>query len=439
MFLNKNTKKIIANVGWMTFDKVFVLLLNLLVTVKIANYYGASGYGLYQYAVNVAALFEILIKFADGRIVKKQYLNHDPRIVVKTATAARLVFSIISAIAGVFYIAFSRGDSRFKIVFGILLLNGIATNLRFGMSNRFEYLLKSKKVVIAADISLIISSIIQLMAVSVGWSIIAIAVIALITSIINFIIIYIQYKLEFREKSERVIVDRKMLAIILRESLPLAIAASCSTIYSRCDSVMVGGMLSMEDVGVYAIAVKLISIVQIAIHPICESVYPHLIRLYQSDKNAYENFYIRVTSCLTWLYLLGVTASFFLFPVAFKVLKPEYAPAFPVYMVYVIGTFFTYNAALSTGHFAMINKGIILTVIQVISMVSNVILNIFLINCFGLYGAATSTTITNFISSMLAYSVIKDARQVLVWQIKAFNPLRMIKTRNRYTNNSTFQ
>ena len=67
-----NIKRVLSNTLWMLFDKVFILLLNLIVTVRIANYYGTLGYGTYQYAVSIVALFEILVSFVDARVVKKR-------------------------------------------------------------------------------------------------------------------------------------------------------------------------------------------------------------------------------------------------------------------------------------------------------------------------------------------------------------------------------
>ena len=66
-------RRILANTGWMLFDKVFILVLNLVVTVKMANYYGTLGYGTYQYAVSIVALFEVFVTFVDARVVKKRY------------------------------------------------------------------------------------------------------------------------------------------------------------------------------------------------------------------------------------------------------------------------------------------------------------------------------------------------------------------------------
>lgn len=86
-----------------------------------------------------------------------------------------------------------------------------------------------------------------------------------------------------------------------------------------------------------------------------------------------------------------------------------------------------YNAALRAGHFTLINRGIILTYSQVISVVLNIVLNLFLINKFGLYGAALATVITQAVSLMFSNLFFKkDGCEVFKWQLLALNPFRML-------------
>lgn len=421
--MNGDLKKIISNTLWMIFDRVFLLVLNLLVTVKIANYFGVMEYGNYQYAVSVVAILEILVAFVDGRVVKKRYNSNNPDNLVFNATICRVIFSIGSAIIGLILILVSKRGIQFSIMFSILLINSILVNLRFGMANRFDYLLKSKKTVIAADISALLSSILQLVAVQFQCSIIIISVIAMVSSGVNLCIVAVQYKMEFSDKT-KLYLDKELIIDLIKESTPLAIAAACGTIYTRCDSVMIGSMMTAAEVGIYSISVKLISVVQIAILPIRESVYPKLISLYSKDRKEYAKRYIQISSLLTWTYICGVVLSFVVLPYAFSILKPEYAEAFSVYKFHVIGSFFMYNAGLRAGHYTLINRGSILTYSQIVSVIVNVVLNLIGIKCLGMYGAALATIITQGLSlfvSNLAFG--KDGREVFMWQVKALNPI----------------
>lgn len=423
--MNGDLKKILSNTLWMIFDKVFLLVLNLIVTVKIANYFGVVEYGNYQYAVSVVAILEIFVTFVDGRVIKKRYITNNPDNLVFNATICRGIFSGGAVLIGLIFIFAARRGVQFSLMFSILLINSILVSLRFGMVNRFEYLLKSKKTVIAADTSALLSSVLQLVAVQLQCSIIMISVIAAISSGMNLCIVAIQYKNDFANRT-KLYFDKKLIKDLIKESTPLAIAASCAIIYTRCDSVMLGSMMTAAEVGIYSISIKLISVVQIAISPIRESVYPKLISLYAKDKKEYARRYIQISSLLTWIYIGGVLLSFIVLPYALRLLKPEYAEAFPVYRIHVIGTFFMYNAALRAGHYTLINRGSILTYSQMVSVIVNIVMNIVGIKYFGMYGAALATVVTQGLSLFVSNLVFgKDGREVFIWQIKALNPLSM--------------
>ena len=420
---NNNTKRIIANTLWMIFDKVFMLLLNLLVTVKVANFFGAQGYGNYEYAVNLVAILEIFVTFVDGRVVKKRYNSVGSDTLVFSATMCRVYFSLISAVIGIVLILFLGRGREFNWVFIFLLINMVISNLRFGMVNRFEYNLKSKKTVIAADIAATVGSILQLFAISLECSIIVIAAIAAISSLINLILVIIQYRIEFHSFGIMK-VDNAMVKSLVRESVPLAVAASCATIYTRCDSVMLGGMLTNVEVGLYAISIKIVSVAQIALGPIRESVYPKLINLYNIDKEEYGKLYVRLSSFLTLVCLVGILLSFLILPYCFKFLNEEYLTSLPVYKVLSVSVFFMYNAALRAGHYTLISRGDILMYSQIFSVFANILLNYFFIVAWGIYGAALATVCTQFLSLFVSNLFFgEDGKKVFLWQIMVLNPL----------------
>lgn len=411
----------------MVFDKVFMLLLNLFVLVKIANYYGALGYGSYQYAVSIVAVFEIVATFVDARVVKKKYSDVSPQLVVITATAGRVLLSLAAVMAGIIFILCYDGGAEFSVMFVVLLLNVVVSNAKFGMANRFEYLLKSKKIVIASDVAAFISALLQLAAVYFLWPVRALTYITLASTGISTVILLVQYRREFADQ-QSCLPDWKLLKEMMTESAPLAIAASCAVLYARCDSIMLGVMLTSAEVGIYSISVSLINVVQIVIVPVRESVYPQLIRLYREDRESYEMRYIQISSVLTWIYIVGVACSLVVLPYAFRFLNPEYEQAFSVYRVHVLGTFFMYNAALRAGHYTLINRGSVLTVSQIISVFANIVMNYVGIKICGIYGAAIATVITQAVSLLLSNLYFgKEGREVFIWQMKALNPKYIFK------------
>ena len=70
----------------------------------------------------------------------------------------------------------------------------------------------------------------------------------------------------------------------------MAIAAAACVIYTRCDAVMLGMMLTTTEVGIYSISSKLVSTVQILILPIQTTVFVKMLE-WLKDKDKYEKNY----------------------------------------------------------------------------------------------------------------------------------------------------
>ena len=73
---------VIQNISWLLFDKLILILSNLIIIFVVANYYGAEKYGIFQYATNIVLMLEVIVQLIDGRIVKKKYTNLNQNDVV---------------------------------------------------------------------------------------------------------------------------------------------------------------------------------------------------------------------------------------------------------------------------------------------------------------------------------------------------------------------
>ena len=425
-------KNVIKNISWLIFDKVFVLLIGLIVVVRIANYYGPTEYGLYQYALSINTLLGVIVLLADGRVIKKRYDAGNEGHIIYNTTVAKVFLSIVSLIIGIIILVIMGRDSKFNIIYFLLLLNNIVINLGFGFQNYFEYQLKSKNVVIASNIATIISSILQLIAISLDYSIVVIVFIIFSSSVLKLGILYTQFKrnYKFRIKTS---IDFDIVGAIIRESIPLAIAAAASTIYHRIDQVMLGSMLGVSEVGIYSISNKMISVVAIAIGPLSVSVFPKMIDWYSSNRELYYKRYKAITSLSTWIYIIGTIFALLVAPLVFtRFLSDAYIQSLSLFRIHVLGTFFSYNAVMRTSHFTLTNNAHILMISQIISALSNIVLNYILIPYSGVYGAAVATVITQFMSMFLLNIFFKNGREVFWLQLKGLNPIYIIKLIKNY-------
>ena len=68
--------RILKNIYWLLFDKVFILILQFFIGVKIANHYGSEFFGMYNYAMSIVAFSSILFELLNDRVIKKFFHEH---------------------------------------------------------------------------------------------------------------------------------------------------------------------------------------------------------------------------------------------------------------------------------------------------------------------------------------------------------------------------
>ena len=430
MWFSKNSKKIgifqvFRNIAWLIFDKTFLAITNALILFVVANYYGAEEYGTLQYATNIVLILEVMFVLVDGRVTKKKYASFDKGSVSVNTIYARLIFSLIVLTIGII-IAFSSKQEECKCILIILLIDSLVKNMKIGMENRFEYDLLSRNVVLTSNIGLLIGTVLQIGAMIYEKSIVVIALIQLLSSICGSIILSVQFVRKYHHEI-KCNIDLTLIKEIVIESIPLTLAAGAATIYSKCDSLMIGKMLSIKYVGIYSLAAKFVSLIQLFIVPVQTTVYIKMIEWRESGKK-YEDYYLMISSLFTWGAIVIIIVSDLLIPLILSVFKPEYLPALGVFYILSVGTIFMYNAILRSCHFTLNGCGGILLKVQLITVIINVVLNYLFINSWGMNGAALATVISQFISLLLSNIFIKEAHFVFSMQIMAFNPLNLKKT-----------
>lgn len=419
---------VIQNISWLLFDKLILILSNLIIIFVVANYYGAEKYGIFQYATNIVLMLEVIVQLIDGRIVKKKYTNLNQNDVVFNVSFGKLILSSIALIFGIILLfLFKNSEKTFKIILFVLLFDSIIKSFRFGMENRFDYLLLSKRTVIACDLGLAVGTILQIIVVGLNLNITYIAYIQVLSSLIGLIILFLQYCFNFQIDWKKLKVDIFFIKEIIIESIPLAIAAAAATIYTKCDSVMLGSLLSTKEVGIYSISSKLISMLQLFLVPIQTTLFVKLLEWYKQGANVYKRNYVKVTTTITWFAIMGTICSFVILPFIMRFLKQEYFLAIKPYKILSIGTIFAYNAILRSSHLTLTGNGKILLYVQIITLVINVILNYFFIRLWGMNGAAIATTISQGISLFVSNIFFDDTKFIFKCQYEAF---AIFKTQN---------
>jgi O-antigen/teichoic acid export membrane protein len=418
-----SSNKVLQNISWLLFDKIFFILLNLLVVIRVANYYGPSEYGLYQYALSIVTLLGTLILFVDGRVVKTQYYTNEQGHVIYNTTIAKAILSLGSIIVGLVLMFLMNKGVKFNTIYFLLLINNLFINIGFGIQSYFEYKLKSKTVVLVANFVAFIAALLQLIATFFNYSILMIVVIIATSSLVKVILLFIQFNRIFHIKLSFK-ADSALIMAIIKESIPLALAATAATVYRRIDQVMIGAMLNVKEVGLYAMSSSMIGAVEVLIGPIQVSIFPKMIEWYYVNKELYYKRYQAITSLTTWLYIFGLGLSFLLTPIVFRLfLSAEYSRSLNIFNIHILGSFFMYNAVLRSSHYTLTKDTHIMMYSQLAAVLLNIILNLILIPIIGIIGAAIATTVTQGISLLISNYFFIKGKKVFWLQLKGINPL----------------
>lgn len=433
--MNNGIKKIVNNIGWLIFDKVFILLLQFFVGVKIANYYGATLFGQYSYAISLVAFSNIFFELINSRVLKKYYTKNNFNILVFNTNFFKNSIAIILFFIPIIYKFFYKIDNTLFYLLILLCLDNILMTATSGIENFFEYKLEAKRIVISNNIVKIISYFLQYICMILNKGIIFIAIVRCIGSLIRVIILKYQYNSSYLGKLENksVKLDIKLIVKIIDESKYLWFSFVSFLIYTQTDRLMINHYLGVEEVGVYTIGMQLSSILAILIGPIQNSLFPKFLELYRNDYQKYYNFYKLTNTIITQFYLIITLISIIVVKYTFRyVYSSQYDGAILIYSILAFSVFIKANGSLQTSHMTIKNitqKSFYKTLV---SLILNIILNILLIPKYGINGAAIATLITQFIALFLIDFFIKEYQEQAIIQLKSLNLIYLIKEIKKY-------
>lgn len=433
--MNDGIKKIINNIGWFIFDRIIILLLQFFVGVKIANYYGATLFGQYSYAMSLVTFSNIFFELINSRVLKKYYTKNNFNILVFNTNFFKNSIAIILFFIPIVGRFFYKIDDTLFCLLLLLCLDNVLMTATSGIENFFEYKLEAKRIVISNNIVKIISYFLQYICMILNKGIIFIAIVRCIGSLIRVIILKYQYNSSYLGKLENksVKLDIKLIVKIIDESKYLWFSFVSFLIYTQTDRLMINHYLGVEEVGVYTIGMQLSNILAILIGPIQNSLFPKFLELYRNDYQKYYNFYKLTNTIITQFYLIITLISIIVVKYTFKyVYSSQYDGAILIYSILAFSVFIKANGSLQTSHMTIKNitkKSFYKTLV---SLILNIILNILLIPKYGINGAAIATLITQFIALFLIDFFIKEYQEQAIIQLKSLNLIYLIKEIKKY-------
>ena len=404
-------QKYLRNTGWMFFGKFFTLGISFFIGIYIARYLGPSNYGLFSYVISFVGLFGFLASFGIDSIVSREIIkDHGKKDeLIGTTFYLKIIGSII-AITAIIIVSFFTTKDLFTLgLIWIFSLNFIPQAFNI-IEIYFQSQVLSKNVVKAQIISNVISTLLKILVIVFNKGIFWLLVILIVESAIYALILLFSFR-KFGNHIRQWKFNITVAKSLLKDSWPLMLSTVAIGIYMKIDQVMIKNMLGNEQVGIYAVAVKLSEVWYFIPMLICTSLFPSIVQAMHTSKELFESRMKKLYFMMFWLSTGIATFITILSHLIIKVLFGlQYLGAVTTLQIYVwagIGV----SLGLIVNQYLLVNNYTKISFyITLIGAMINVIFNIILIPRMGISGAAVATTIS-YICTTFGIFFFKQTRE----------------------------
>lgn len=408
--------------------RVLSMVVALFVGVYVARYLGPERFGLLSYAGSFVWLFTALATLGlDGIMVRELVKTPERRDeLLGTAFWLKVGGAMFMWIGIAAAIPFTYNDAQTNI---LIIIIGFAVIFQTFNVIDFNYQaeVRSKYVVYAHLVSLVISSIIKLVLVWISAPLIWFACVFLLDAVVHaagLTAMYLKNTGKIWYWSWRWETAKQLL----KDSWPLILSGMMISIYMKIDQVMIKEMLGTEQVGYYAAAVRLSEAWYFVPMAITSSVFPAIIN---AKKQSEELYYKRLQSLydlMVWLAVAIALPTTFLAPWVIKILYGEaFFPAAGVLSIHIWAGVFVFFATAWAKHMLIHNNQKIFLKFDLLSTCNNIVLNLILVPKIGILGAALATAISIPLTYIIFLLFLENQRQTIVSFLMALFLADLIK------------
>ncbi len=411
LFTNQTTRQTVAkNSLWLSVSNIGGRLIKAVIIVYAARVLGVEKWGVFSYAVTIVAFFTIFIDFGINSIlIRESTKTEDPMEksrILSTSFTIKTVFLILGAFLIISIVPNFINIQGVKEIIPIVVFILIFDSLRefgFALNKTYEKMEKEAGLFLLTNVAIVVFGFIFL---------------SIRPSVKSFAFAYalgtglgvIATAFVLRDKLRRLFSDFcfKLVKPILSTAWPFAISGVLGILMINTDILLIGGLLTAKDVGLYSAADRIIQILYLIPSVISVSVLPLFSRIAGKDNAKMRRIMENVigTTMLAAIpisiggAILGGSIISFLFGSA-------YAGATLSFQILILTLMINFPAVILSSAIFSYNHQKSLILNAVIGGVSNVLLDLILIPRFGITGSAIATLIAISLSNLYLWSKMK--------------------------------
>lgn len=429
-FVNSDSKKILKNIGWLFFDRVFRMGISLIVGAWVARYLGPTEFGTFNYLLATIGIFTPFATAGIESMIVKELVESPNRTgsIMSTAFTIRFSAGLLSFFicVGIFFFAKHGGLETFYT--GCILALTLLAQALVGTELYFQSQVASKTAVISQSIAYILVNAIKVVLILAEANLIAFAVVTTLEMALGGVFMTIAYK-RITKQSIRLAIDKTLTRHLLTKGWPLMFSGFMIMIYMRIDQIMLAEMVNDYEVGTYSAALKLSEIWYIIPTIICNSFFPSII---ESKKIGQEAYFRRIQKLFDILFVISFGIALFVAFTSNLVIDILYGDQFKdaamILAIHIWTSVFVFLGVGANNFLIIENLQLKTFTRTAMGAVLNIVLNLVLIPKFLAVGAAVATLISQACSSFLFDLLSRKTYVLFRMKAKSLLGFNIIKT-----------
>lgn len=422
-----STKSALNNTFWLFGERSVAMALMLLVNVVLARYLSPEQFGQLNYLISFLAILVPFSAIGLNALVTRELVTLSKPAGVILGTT--LLLRILGGVLACFLVVITFLFFSFKTVLPDYWFLLAAMANTFTACNLFEFYFQAKVasryVVKVRLFVLIFSSITKLIAVCLSADLNVFLSILLFEPVITALLLCFAYKIYVKEEIHTWQYNKGYGLDLLKQSRWLMFSGFLAMIYLKIDQLMLGQMVAVSEVGIYAIAARLSEVWYFFPVALVSSFFPKLLQEREIAVN-YEAQLQRLCDVLFWsAVLLAIVITLSAKPIVTILFGEEYAGSASILKIHIWAGIFIFMRALLSKWFIAENLLAFSLITHGVAATINVLLNFCWIPIYSGEGAAWATLVSYACSSyFVLWFNVKTRPMALIMTKSITAPIR---------------
>lgn len=403
--LDVHTLEVIVKSSKSMMVKVLGMISALFVSIYLARTLGAEGLGIINLAnkfgmiliiITMFGFQNVIIKFVS--IAKEKGEFKEVANTLKTSLIFNSLMSVGIAALGVLFLPiivsflFDNQELYVPLLVAFLMIipqtiSGVYSAALIGYGKIWQANLMNETLSsILVGIGLILFWIFKI-----PFTVISVIALYAISRIIVVVFVKVLWNNTFESNYKGKITLKPMIKM----GMPMLLVTGTTVIASNADVIMLGSLGTLKDVGLYSVAARLALLTSFLLQVTNGAIAPKLASLFNSNKiEEMASMVQKTTKGLLFVAILFLLLFYGLGNFMLSLWGVEFQEAYWILMILATGQFFNIATGCSGLLLVMCGHEKTHGYISAISVILNILLNIFLIKLYGALGAAIATAIT---------------------------------------------